>query len=94
MSSVFGNRTCKVCGNVFYPKCHNQLCCCLACSAENEKLNKSKSRSVNFDVKKVKKTKSSKKNKTLSIGEISALAREAGMSYGEYIARTEMGMKG
>ena len=31
-----GERVCKICGKIFFPKVHNQLCCCSECSEVNE----------------------------------------------------------
>lgn len=92
---VFKNKNCKICGKEFVPVTTNQTYCCAECRMESKRiLAREKSKIINeerkIEVKKRteenEKKRSRSKKPRLSIGEISVLARKAGMTYGQYVA--------
>lgn len=79
-SGIFIN--CEICGKTIEIKSYNQRTCGGECSKELRRMEQRKPRKKKIQVKTVK-------GKTL--GELAAEAREAGMTYGQYIAITEKG---
>lgn len=79
---------CKICGKEFTTSSVAK-CCSEECKKENEKRNVA---SYYMRVgKNNKKTKTkAKKEKKLTVTEIAVKAKEAGMSYGQYVARMNM----
>ena len=73
---------CKVCGKEFMPQSHLSKCCSDECKIENNKLN---SRKKYAEMQSIK--KSNNKSKKLTVTEIAVLARKAGMTYGQYVAK-------
>lgn len=72
-------RTCVVCDKEFGAWNNNQKFCCEACRRKNAK--------KYYEVyKNVKVEEKPKKDKGISLDQIDKEAREAGMSYGQYVA--------
>ena len=69
---------CKICGKVFASKIGNKKCCSDECAKENAR------RNANLCAE--RKKLQPKKEKKLTITEIAVMAKEAGMSYGQYSA--------
>ena len=93
---VFKNKNCKICGKEFVPVTTNQTYCCAECRMESKRIiAREKSKMINEERKiEVKKRNEENERKRirskkprLSIGEISVLARKAGMTYGQYVAQ-------
>lgn len=82
---VFEPKKCIVCNKVFVPTSPKQKICG---SPECKRL-----RTRELDNIKVKKKYVPKKKAGPTLAELAAAAREKGMTYGEYIARLEGGMK-
>ena len=72
---------CKICGKEFMPQSHLTKICSDECKIENNKLN---SRKRHIEMQNIK--NDNKKNKKLTVTEIAVMAKEAGMSYGQYSA--------
>lgn len=70
--------TCKICGKVFASKIGNKKCCSDECAKENAR------RNANLCAE--RKKLQPKKEKKLTLTEIAVMAKEAGMSYGQYSA--------
>ena len=70
--------TCKICGKVFASKIGNKKCCSDECAKENGR------RNANLYAE--RKKLQPKKEKKLTLTEIAVMAKEAGMSYGQYSA--------
>ena len=68
---------CRICGKVFYNKASN----CVTCSKDCWKVNHRNQVNA-YNAKK-------SKNKTSSLAEIARAAREAGMTYGQYVSQIE-----
>lgn len=83
---------CAICMTEFTYSKGIKICCCPDCSKERNRIlcrwNLKLARAKDKPKKKAPKNK-----KVLSVAEVNELAREKGMSYGEYIARTEGGMR-
>ena len=69
---------CKICGKVFASKIGNKKCCSNECAKENARRNAK----LCDERKKLQ----PKKEKKLTLTEIAVMAKEAGMSYGQYSA--------
>lgn len=81
-------KECVICGKLFQPRRVTTICCSEVCTRERNKvLNRWNKRM------KTKRLKEAKSKRKLTLTEISILATQAGMTYGEYIARTEGGMR-
>ena len=74
---------CKICGKEFVSKCFATKCCSDECKKENARINGKKW----TDMQKALKPK--KKEKKLTVTEIAAMAKKAGVSYGQYVAQME-----
>ena len=76
--------TCKVCGEIFYSNRDRAKYCSISCA--------NKGRKKSTDLKKEEKIKEavSRENNMKSIKEIAVHAKNAGISYGEYVAMTEV----
>lgn len=72
--------TCRICGKVFYNTSSNCVTCSDSCRAVNHRLTSHRYKA------KVK----LKPDAMLSLAEISKAAKEAGMTYGQYVAQTEI----
>lgn len=91
-------KKCIICGSEFQPKKKTQICCKRECSLKrNYQLNRENYRDY-YKYQMAEKQKSKKKAKkekpktnTEKIIEIDRLAKEAGMSYGQYEALKYMG---
>ena len=70
--------TCKICGKVFASKIGNKKCCSDECAKENAR------RNANLYAE--RKKLQPKKEKKLTVTQIAVMAKEAGMSYGQYSA--------
>ena len=70
--------TCKICGKVFASKIGNKKCCSDECAKENAR------RNANLCAE--RKKLQPKKEKKLTVTQIAVMAKEAGMSYGQYSA--------
>ena len=70
--------TCKICGKVFASKIGNKKCCSDECAKENARRNAK----LCDERKKLQ----PKKEKKLTVTQIAVMAKEAGMSYGQYSA--------
>lgn len=69
---------CKICGKEFTTKCHITKCCSDECTKENARRNAK----LCDERKKLQ----PKKEKKLTLTEIAVMAKEAGMTYGQYSA--------
>ena len=69
---------CKICGKEFVSKCFATKCCSDECAKENARRNAK----LCDERKKLQ----PKKEKKLTLTEIAVMAKEAGMSYGQYSA--------
>ncbi len=74
-------RTCKICDKQFVSKHHSTTLCGPKCKEENKKRNAENSR------KRIKEIERKGKKKRETIIDIAVKAKEAGMSYGQYVAR-------
>ena len=77
-------RTCKICGKPFQPYRTAQLCCSRECMRENVKLHSKEKRqretSLRLEAKKMQKQKT-------NWAEITKKCKEAGLSYGQAVAK-------
>lgn len=71
-------RNCKICGKEFTTKCYATKCCSDECVKENARRN--------AKLRDERKKLQPKKEKKLTLTEIAVMAKEAGMSYGQYSA--------
>lgn len=76
---------CAMCGETFVYKKGNKKCCSTKCAQERNKLLRNWRAKLELQ--------NAKRKKVLSIAEVNELARAQGMTYGEYLARTEGGMR-
>ena len=72
-------KNCQMCGNVFIPRAPSQKYCCRQCARKAE-------------IESNRKSETKKKNKKSgqhqkAAAEIATKAREAGLSYGQYVAK-------
>ena len=81
-------RECKICGELFVPRTNSHKYCSEECTKESARRNWRTKGEINRAIRKAEKRKS--KNKNHEIADIAKKAREAGMSYGEYVARNGM----
>lgn len=79
-------KICTCCKKKFIPNHSNQKYCCKECSKEMNRQNNQRYY-AEIGKYKEKEKRHPKKKKSLSISEIEKMAREAGMSYGMYIAK-------
>lgn len=85
-------KICTVCGKTFIPKAGNQRYCSERCKTECSEIAKAKHRERKreymreYHLRKRAEDRQKKATKKKSIGELSRLASEAGMSYGKYVA--------
>jgi len=88
---------CRICTKEFTYNKGFQLTCCPECSEEQKAIlyrwKKELAKRERAKAPKKKKEPKPKKKKIKSLSEVASEARKAGMNYGEYIARTEGGMK-
>lgn len=71
---------CRICGKTFVPRGSTTVTCSDECRRENARRQREKWRKKHRAVVKANRIKG------LSIGEVSKMAREAGMSYGQYVS--------
>lgn len=75
-------RQCVICSTEFEPKSYQQICCSKECSKEHQHIRARWNNKIRSEKQKKEKAK---KKKKLSLTQINKLAREKGMSYGQYI---------
>ena len=84
-------RNCKICGKLFVPKCNNHFYCSKECRKEGDRLTHKAYRERHKGEKKAKIKRRFILDKALV--NISNEARKHGMTYGQYVAMMEYGMK-
>lgn len=80
----YKERTCKICGNTFLPNHSSQLCCGQECMRENVRQHSREKRKRASCLRKA--AKNMQKQKT-DWAEITRKCEEAGLSYGQAVAR-------
>jgi hypothetical protein len=90
--SKYGERVCKICGKTYLAHAANQKTCSKECAKELQKALEKKWES-DYRLPSFKKPepeqkqrKKLAKKKQLSVVEIAVLARQEGMTYGQYVA--------
>ena len=79
-------RRCVVCNKSFVVNTPNKKCCSNECTKIKNRMNSAR---YNKEIK----GNNNKTKKSLSFTDIAVKARQAGMSYGKYVAMLECGMK-
>ena len=74
---------CKICGKEFTTVLNRKKCCSEECVKKNSKINQE------IWWNKQKGIKPKKKEKKLTVTQIAVMAKQAGMTYGQYVARME-----
>lgn len=81
-------RVCKICGSAFKTEYLRALCCSDECKIKNAKINRQKNSKLRYQTKKGRNEEMlRKKSSKLTVTDIATMAREAGMTYGQYVAK-------
>lgn len=78
-------RKCMICGKDFVAKRPETQICSEPCKREAEKIRKKRAAAANMEKPKPE-PKKAKRKKALTVWQINAAARAAGMTYGQYVA--------
>lgn len=81
-------RVCKICGSVFKTEYLRALCCSDECKIKNAKINRQKNSKLRYQANKGRNEEMlRKKSNKLTVTNVATMAREAGMTYGQYVAK-------
>lgn len=72
-------KKCVICGKIFKPKTHNQKTCSAKCKLKRHEQQNKKTRAEKVKPKR-------KRNRESELAKINRLAKESGMTYGQYMA--------